>query len=314
MRRALVTGAGGQIGQALVPALVEAGYQVLATDIRPLSYATEQAFLDVTDAQALHRIIRDFQPHEIYHLAAYLSAKSEEHPRQGWRLNLDATWNLLEISREAKVEKVFWASSIAAFGPHTPRHATPQYPPMDPIGLYGIAKLTAERLSEYYFHRYGLDVRSLRFPGIVGPGHLPQGGTTDFAVHMFYAAPKGHYTCYLLPNTRLPMIYISDAIRAILQLMQAPAEKITVRSAYNLHGLSFSPRELEAEIQKRYPDFRCTYEPDFRQKLAESWPESIDDSAAQRDWDWKPQYDLARLCDAMFEAIAKSYEEPRSLY
>jgi len=306
MRRALVTGAGGQIGQALVPALIEAGYQVLATDIRPLSYSTEQALLDVTDAQVLHHLIRDFRPHEIYHLAAYLSAKSEEHPHAGWKLNLEACWNLFEVARALHVEKVFWASSTAAFGPHTPRQETPQYPPMDPIGLYGIAKLAVERLGEYYFRRYGLDVRSLRFPGVVGPGHLPQGGTTDFAVHMFYAAPKGHYTCYLLPDTRLPMLYISDAIRAILQLMQAPAEKLTVRSAYNLHGLSFSPRELEAEIQKHYPAFRCTYEPDFRQKLAESWPESIDDTMARQDWGWQPQYDLPRLAQAMFEVIAQS--------
>jgi nucleoside-diphosphate-sugar epimerase len=306
MRRVLITGAGGQIGQALVPALIEAGYQVLATDIRPLPYSAEQALLDVTDAQALHHLIRDFRPHEIYHLAAYLSAKSEEHPHAGWKLNFEACWNLFEVARELHVEKVFWASSIAAFGPHTPRQETPQYPPMDPIGLYGIAKLAVERLGEYYFRRYGLDVRSLRFPGVVGPGHLPQGGTTDFAVHMFYAAPKGHYTCYLLPDTRLPMLYISDAIRAILQLMQAPAEKLTVRSAYNLHGLSFSPRELEAEIQKHYPAFRCTYEPDFRQKLAESWPESIDDTIARQDWGWQPQYDLPRLAQAMFEVIAQS--------
>ncbi len=306
MKRVLITGAGGQIGQALVPALLEVGYQVLATDIRPLPYATEQTLLDVTDAQALHRLIRDFRPHEIYHLAAYLSAKSEEQPHAGWKLNFEASWNLLEIARELGVEKVFWASSIAAFGPNTPRQKTPQYPPMDPIGLYGIAKLAVERLGEYYFWRYGLDVRSLRFPGVVGPGHLPQGGTTDFAVHMFYAAPKGHYSCYLLPDTRLPMIYITDAIRAILELMQAPAEKISVRSAYNLHGLTFSPGDLEREIQKHYPAFRCTYEPDFRQKLAESWPESIDDNIARRDWGWQPQYDLARLTQAMFEAIAQS--------
>ncbi len=306
MRRALITGAGGQIGQALVPALLGRGYQVLATDIRPLSYPTEQGVLDVTDGTALQQVIWDFRPHEVYHLAAYLSAKSEEHPRSGWKLNFDATWNLFEVCREMRVEKVFWASSIAAFGPHTPRQATPQYPPMDPIGLYGIAKLATERLGEYYFHKYGLDVRSLRFPGVVGAGHLPQGGTTDFAVHMFYAAPKGSYTCYLLPDTRLPMVHIDDAIRAIVELMQAPAEGLTVRSAYNLHGLSFSPRELEAEIQKRYPDFRCTYEPDFRQKLAESWPESIDDSAARKDWGWRPHYDLPRLCTAMFEAIAQS--------
>ncbi len=304
MKRALITGAGGQIGQALVPALIQAGYEVIATDIRLLSYPVEQALLDVTDASALYQLMQDIRPNEVYHLAAFLSAKSEEHPRQGWKVNFEAAWNLFEVCRELKVEKVFWASSIAAFGPHTPRQATPQYPPMDPIGLYGIAKLALERLSEYYFYKHGLDVRSLRFPGVIGPGHLPQGGTTDFAVHMFYAAPQGHYTCYLLPDTRLPMIYLSDAIRAILELMKAPAEKLTVRSAYNLHGLTLSPRDLEVEIQKRYPNFRCTYEPDFRQKLAESWPESIDDTAAQNDWGWKPEYDLNRLCEAMFEAIA----------
>jgi len=303
MIRTLVTGAGGQIGQALVPALEASGRIVLATDIQPLTGFARQTVLDVTEARALHQLIADFRPAEVYHLAAYLSAKSEQHPREGWRLNFDSNWNLFEICRELGVEKVFWASSIAAFGPHTPRQQTPQFPPMDPVGLYGIAKLATERLAEYYFHRYGLDVRSVRFPGVVGPGHMPQGGTTDFAVHMFYAAPKGHYTCYLLPETRLPMLYIQDAIQAIIKLMEAPSERLTVRSAYNLQGLSFSPVQLEAEIRKWYPDFRCVYEPDFRQRLAASWPETIDDGAARADWGWQPNYDLARMCEAMFQVI-----------
>lgn len=302
--RVLVTGAGGQIGRSLVPALSERGYEVLATDIIPLDYAVPTARLDVMDDAALRRLLQEWKPAHVYHLAAFLSAKSEIEPHRGWDLNFNATWRLFEACVEAGVQQVFWASSIAAFGPHTPREATPQYPHMDPIGLYGIAKLAGERLAEYFFHKHGLDVRSVRFPGVVGPGHLPQGGTTDFAVHMFYAALKEkHYHCYLLPETTLPMLYIEDAVRAILMLMEAPADRITVRGAYNLHGMSFSPAELEAEIQKTIPDFRCTYEPDFRQKLADSWPRSIDDSLARRDWGWAPAYDLTKLAQAMWKAL-----------
>jgi nucleoside-diphosphate-sugar epimerase len=249
-------------------------------------------------------LLKRWKPQQIYHLAAFLSARSEEKPKEGWKLNFSANWALFEAALRAGVERVFWASSIAAFGPHTPRYQTPQHTIMDPIGLYGIAKLATERIAEYFFLREGLDVRSIRFPGIIGPGHLPQGGTTDFAVHMFYAArEKGHYTCYLAPETRLPMLYIEDAIRAILHLMEAPAEKISVRSAYNIHGLSFSPAELAAEIQQTIPTFTCSYVPDFRQKLAASWPESLDDSAARKDWGWSPVYDLSALCKAMWEAL-----------
>lgn len=303
--RVLITGAGGQIGQALVSALLERGYEVLATDIIPLYYQTATEYLDVLDEKAVRRLLLTWKPTQVYHLAAYLSAKSEVEPRRGWALNFEATWHLFDACVEAKVSRVFWASSIAAFGPHTPRERTPQYPHMDPVGLYGIAKLAGERLAEYYYRRHGLDVRSLRFPGVVGPGHLPQGGTTDFAVHMFYAALREkRYTCYLLPETTLPMLYIEDAIRAILQLMEAPAERLTVRGAYNIHGMSFSPADLEREIQRVVPDFRCEYEPDFRQKLAESWPRSIDDTHARADWGWKPAFDLPALAAAMWKALS----------
>lgn len=302
--RVLVIGAGGQIGQALVPALQARGDTLLATDIRPISYDTETALLDVRDTEAVRKVLHQWKPQEVYHLAAFLSARSEEQPRLGWEVNFTATWNVFELCREVGVERLFWPSSIAAFGPHTPKQYTPQYPPMDPTGLYGIAKLAGERIAEYFFRRYGLDVRSVRFPGVVGPGHLPSGGTTDFAVHMFYAAAeKSTYTVYLEPDTTLPMLYIDDAVRAILQLMEAPAERITVRSSYNIQGLSFSPAQLEAEIRKKLPTFRCAYIPDFRQELARSWPESIEDTPARRDWGWQPHYDLSALCEAMWQAI-----------
>lgn len=307
--RALVTGAGGQIGQALVPALLEKGYTVLATDIRPLDFPTETRLLDVTEAEALRTLLKTWRPEEVYHLAAYLSARSEQEPHRGWTLNFSANWTLFEAVLKEGVQKVFWASSIAAFGPHTPRHRTPQHTIMDPIGLYGIAKLATERLAEYFHQRYGLDVRSVRFPGVIGPGPLPQGGTTDFAVHMFYEAwQKGTYTCYLAPHTRLPMLYIEDAVQAILQLMAAPAERLSVRSAYNVQGVSFSPSDLETEIRKQVPHFTCWYEPDFRQKLAESWPESLDDTLARRDWGWAPRYDLPRLCQVMWDSILAEHE------
>lgn len=302
--RVLVTGAGGQIGHALVPALLARGDEVLATDIRELEYPTATAQLDVLDRQAVRRWLREWKPQEVYHLAAYLSARSEQEPHRGWEINFTATWGIFEACQEAGVERVFWASSIAAFGPHTPKQATPQYPPMDPVGLYGIAKLASERLAEYFFMRYGLDVRSLRFPGVIGPGHIPQGGTTDFAVHMFYAAlEEKRYTCYLLPDTKLPMLYIDDAVEAILRLMASPRENLSVRSAYNIQGVSFSPAQLEAEIRKVIPDFHCTYEPDFRQRLAESWPESIDDTLARRDWGWQPKYDLPQIAQAMWKVL-----------
>ncbi|MCS6894821.1 MAG: NAD-dependent epimerase/dehydratase family protein [Bacteroidia bacterium] len=310
--RVLITGAGGQIGHALVPALVARGDEVIATDIRALDYPTATAQLDILDKDNLRRLLHEWKPQEVYHLAAYLSARSEREPHLGWEINFRATWQVFEACKEAGVERVFWASSIAAFGPHTPRQATPQYPHMDPVGLYGIAKLAGERIAEYFFIRHGLDIRSLRFPGVVGPGHIPQGGTTDFAVHMFYAALREkHYTCYLLPDTTLPMLYIDDAIEAILQLMATPKERLSVRGAYNIHGMSFSPAQLEAEIQKRVPEFYCTYEPDFRQKLAESWPESIDDTYARRDWGWQPKYDLSTMAQAMWEALSQvPYESP----
>ncbi|MCX7607372.1 MAG: NAD-dependent epimerase/dehydratase family protein [Bacteroidia bacterium] len=302
--RVLVTGAGGQIGQALIPALLARGDEVLATDIKPLPYPSHTALLDVTDNSALYRIFQEWQPEEVYHLAAFLSARSEEQPQKGWELNFTSNWLVFEACLYFRVRRVFWASSIAAFGPHTPRQHTPQYTIMDPIGLYGIAKLSSERLSEYFATRYGLDVRSIRFPGVIGPGHLPQGGTTDFAVHMFYAAlQRGTYTCYLKPETRLPMLYIDDAVQAILRLMGTPTERISIRSAYNIQGLSFSPQELAAQIQAYLPHFTCLYEPDFRQRLAESWPESLEDSLAREDWGWEAQYDLPTLCKAMWEAL-----------
>ncbi len=304
--RILVLGAGGQLGSELVDALCQqhGADNVWATDIRPLNTACPNQVLDAMDRDALQEILEREQITQVYHLAALLSAKGEDNPQLAWRLNMDSLLYVLELARETQVHRIFWPSSIAVFGPNTPRVNTPQQPFMDPNTMYGVTKLAGERLCAYYHHKYGLDVRSLRYPGLIGSKALPGGGTTDYAVDIFHQAlDKGQYTSFLNANTRLPMLYMEDAVRATLELMQAPAEQIQVRDSYNLAGISFTPEELGEAIQAKMPEFMLDYAPDFREQIARSWPESIDDSAARADWGWAHKYGLEELVDVMFKEL-----------
>lgn len=299
----LVTGAGGQLGSELTLTLrnLYGGAQVLATDLQPLRQpdllaSGPSAPLDVLDRDRLQELARQYRFTQIYHLAAVLSAVAEKNPPLAWQVNMDGLLNVLNLAAEQQVGKFYWPSSIAVFGPHTPQEHTPQHTIMDPTTVYGISKQTGERWCAYYHARYGLDVRSLRYPGLVGYKALPGGGTTDYAVDIFHQALAGNaFTCYLGPDTLLPMMYMPDALRATLELMEAPAEKISVRSAYNVAAMSFTPADVAHSIQHHLPDFRITYAPDFRQQIAESWPRSIDDRPARHDWGWLPAYDLPAM-------------------
>ncbi len=298
--KTLVIGALGQIGQDLLDALyTKYGVdQVVAADIRHPQTPTAGPFrvLDVMDRSALFRLIEEEDIRRLYNLAAILSARGEQNPALAWDLNMVGLLNSLEAARETQLEQIFWPSSIAVFGPHSPRANTPQYCTMDPNTVYGISKLAGERWCEYYAEKYGVDVRSIRYPGLISYKAAPGGGTTDYAVAIFHEALKhGQYTSFLCKGTYLPMMYMPDAIRATLQLMDAPKESIKIRSSYNLGGISFAPEELAAEIKKHIPHFRCSYESDFRQKIADSWPGSIDDSHAQKDWGWEIEYDMAAM-------------------
>jgi len=302
--RILIVGANGQIGSVLTVALrnIYGQENVVASDIRiPQEISNSDPFelLDILDAQQLVRIIRKYQITQIYHLAAILSAKGELDPRHAWDININGLFNVLEASREYKL-KLFFPSTIAVFGGDTPKHNAPQNTPLHPETVYGISKAAGENWCQYYHQKFGVDVRSLRYPGIIGYESMPGGGTTDYAVEIFHYAVKNEpYTCFLKADTRLPMLYMPDAIRATLEIMETPAEKITVRNSYNLAGMSFTPAELTAEIQKHYPSFTVSYVPDFRQGIAESWAESIDDSLARADWGWKHEYDLVGMTSDM---------------
>lgn len=294
--RILLVGAGGQIGTVLTQALrdVYGAGNVLATDLHALSgHDGPTAILDATNRADMVALVQQFKPTQMYHLAAILSATGEKNPMWAWGINMDSLFNVLESARENGVKKVYYPSSIAVFGEQAPPIDTPQYSVLIPTTVYGISKVAGEHWANYYFRRYGLDVRSLRYPGIVGYQSPPGGGTTDYAVDIYHHAAQGKpFTCFLGPDTRLPMLYMDDAIRATLELMEAPANRLTVRTSYNLAGMSFTPAEVAASIQKHMPDFRVTYEPDFRQAIADSWPKSIDDSAARNDWGWNPRFDL----------------------
>jgi len=301
MDKVLVIGACGQLGSELTIALGQlfGNDNVIASDISsPNDSISDFSFerLDIMNAARLAEVVDAYGITQIYHLAAILSAKGEENPKWAWNLNMTGLLNVLEIAKEKNIKKVYWPSSIAVFGPNTPMDATPQHTVMDPNTVYGISKLAGERWCEYYHEKYGVDVRSLRYPGLIGYKSLPGGGTTDYAVDIYHKALEGeHFKCFLAENTYLPMMYMPDAIKATIDLMEAPAEQVKVRSSYNVAAFSFSPAEIAAAIQSQVPSLTIEYNPDFRQPIADSWPNTIDDSVARTDWGWQPEHDLQSM-------------------
>lgn len=309
----LVLGAGGQIGTDLVHTLRGqlGGSSVIAADVKPqdgfLSDSGPFVQLDVLDAQAVADCIRSNKVKEVYLLAALLSATAEQKMKSAWKLNMEGLFNLLEIARELPGLKIFWPSSIAVFGPTTPGLNTPQFTVMEPNTVYGISKLAGERWCEYYHQKFGVDVRSLRYPGLISYKAHPGGGTTDYAVDIYHQAlDAGRYTCFLREDTALPMMYMPDAIRATLELMSAPADAVKIRSSYNLAGISFTPAQIAAEIARHVPGFVVDYAPDFRQAIADSWPDSIDDSRAHQDWGWQARYDLSSMTTDMLKHLTEA--------
>jgi nucleoside-diphosphate-sugar epimerase len=311
----LVIGASGQIGIELVMKLREQrGVEnVVASDIReanaPELKDGPYEILNTLDKTQIAEVLKKHGISEVYQLAALLSATGEKFPEKAWDLNMNGLFHILEAAKEGIIKKIFWPSSIAVFGPNTPKVMTPQFTVMEPTSVYGISKQAGERWCQYYYNRYGVDVRSVRYPGLIGYRSEPGGGTTDYAVDIFYhALQKGSYTSFLSENTMLPMMMMEDAIRATIGIMDAPAESIKVRGSYNLAGMSFTPAELALEIIKHIPDFTISYAPDFRQALADSWPDSIDDSIARNDWGWKAAYDTSKLVDEMIHEVGRKIQ------
>jgi len=309
--RILVVGSSGQIGTELVVALrkIYGGSNVIASDIQALSNVSNQdgpyEVLNILDGKKLAEIVEKYKVTQIYLLAAMLSAAAEKNPVPAWELNMNGLFNVLNLAKEKIIKKVYWPSSIAVFGATTPKQNTPQITVAEPHTVYGISKLAGERWCEYYFNKYSVDVRSIRYPGIIGYKSLPGGGTTDYAVHIFYdAITQGNYECFLNKDTTLPMIYMSDAIKATLMLMESEADKIKIRSSYNIASVSFSPEKIAAEITKHISDFKISYRPDFRQTIAEGWPKSIDDTPARQHWGWKPDYDLSEMTNDMLKNLS----------
>ena len=309
MKRIMITGAFGQIGSELITAL-QTKYgdeNVLPTDIREPSVINYEGLfehLDVQDGRRFEEIVKKYNVGVIYHLAALLSAKGEQNPQHTWQLNVNSTLKVLELARKGAIEQVFYPSSIAVYGSGAPRVLTPQHSYLNPDTMYGITKLAGEQLCAYYRAKYHLDIRSLRYPGLVSYEHPPGGGTTDYVVDMFQHVIRGKsYVCYLKKDTLLPMMYMNDAIRGTLQLMDATVEDCALKESYNFAAMSFSPAELAEAICEKRPGFEVTYRPDERQKIADSWPQSIDDSSAQNDWKWRPSYDLPRLVGTILDSI-----------
>lgn len=302
--KVLVIGAGGQIGVELLEGLnnLYGSSNVVAADIRPSPAFSNNAYeiLDVLNKTQLHDIIKKHQISQVYLLAALLSATAEKNPMYGWQLNMDGLFNVLDLAKEKHISKVYWPSSIAVFGPTTPKQNTPQFTVMEPTTVYGISKLAGERWCEYYYLKYGVDVRSIRYPGLISYKSAPGGGTTDYAVHIFHEALKmGHYECFLSENTVLPMMYMPDAIKATLQIMEASSENVKIRGSYNVAGISFNPKGIADEIKKHIPGFTISYKPDFRQQIADSWPQSVNDTEAHKHWNWKSSYQLPEMVSAM---------------
>jgi len=309
-QKILVIGASGQIGVELTLALrkIYGNNNVIASDLReenPLLTGTgPYVSMDVMNKEMLHvQVIRQGIT-QIYLLAAILSATGEKNPNLAWHLNMQGLLNVLDIAREEKIEKVYWPSSIAVFGPTSPKQMCPQQTIIEPTTVYGISKYAGEFWCNYYFNRYGVDVRSLRYPGLISYKSAPGGGTTDYAVEIYHEAlEEKKYQCFLREDTYLPMMYMDDAIRATIELMEAPAASISVRTSYNLSGMSFSPKEIAASIQKYIPDFTMSCVPDYRQAIADSWPQSIDDTVARNDWGWKEHFDLEKVTAEMVENL-----------
>ena len=306
----LIIGACGQIGTELTHRLrtIYGNENVIASDIRKLNneVVNDGIFevLNALDFNQIEHIIEKYHVEEVYLMAALLSATAEKNPAFAWDLNMNSLFHVLNLAKAGKIKKIFWPSSIAVFGPTTPRENTPQYTIMEPTTVYGISKQSGERWCEYYHNIFGVDVRSVRYPGLISWSTPPGGGTTDYAVDIYHKAlSDGKFECFLSEETRLPMMYMDDAIRATIEIMQAPSENIKIRSSYNLSGVSFTPKEIAAEIKKHIPDFTISYKPDFRQKIADSWPGSIDDSSARTDWDWKHNYDMDAMTVEMLENL-----------
>jgi nucleoside-diphosphate-sugar epimerase len=312
MEKILVIGCAGQIGSELTAELRKlfGDSNVIATDIRPAPADIMEAgpfeIMDVLDSKRLGEVVNQYGITQIYHLAAILSGNAEKKPLLSWEINMKSLMNVLELAREVKLNKIFWPSSIAVFGPSTPRKNTPQDCIMDPNTVYGISKLAGERWIEYYFNKFGVDTRSLRYPGLISYKTEAGGGTTDYAVEIFYEAIRNkRYECFLGPDTALPMMFMPDALKATIDVMEADASKLSLRSSYNVAGISFTPKQIASEIVKHIPEFTITYKPDFRQAIADSWPDSIDDSVAKRDWGLHDKYDLSGMTSVMLEEVAK---------
>ncbi|WP_324024309.1 NAD-dependent epimerase/dehydratase family protein [Maribacter sp. BPC-D8] len=306
----LIIGACGQIGTELTLTLREkhGNEHVIASDIREGNDELMQSgpfeILDATNYDALEEVIAYYDISEVYLMAAMLSATAEKFPMRAWNLNMNTLFNVLNLAKDKKIEKIFWPSSIAVFGPNTPKEDTPQNTIMEPSTVYGISKQSGERWCEYYFNKFNVDVRSIRYPGLISWKTMPGGGTTDYAVEIYHKAlTEGSYTCFLEADTKLPMMFMDDAIRATLQIMEAPKENIKERSAYNLAAMSFTPKEMAENIKVVLPKFKIACKPDFRQEIANSWPCSIDDTTAQNDWGWKAEFDLQKTTQVMLENI-----------
>lgn len=313
MEKILVTGAFGQIGSEMVPELrkkygkenvVAVGHSKQPDD--ETKNSGPFAFVDVCKKEELEKIVDEYKIDTIYHLAAILSAVGEKNPALAYKVNNTGFYNILEIAKDKKLERVMIPSSIAVFGSETPKDNTPNETVLNPSTMYGISKVHGELLGEYYFNKFGVDVRGVRYPGIISNKTLPGGGTTDYAVEIFYYAVKNKkYTCFLNEESTLPMMYMPDALKAMIELAEADVSKLTHHCNYNVAGMSFSPKELEAEIKKLVPEFSVEYNPDYRQKIADSWPKSIDDSIARRDWNWKPDYSLEEMTKDMLDVLRK---------